>query len=241
MKGTLRACREQTSGFLWELQLLPVEEKLADIVSGEGPTLTRPIPVAVLQALLDSFTAVQYLPENRFIHIETFWGIGTIVLWAHRVLGLTVCVEGDNSTVRFGDGFESVVIDARSRGVTKASLLNETKDLVFQVTESDEDLPLEATCRHPVLGYGTRVLELHNFHSDIIEGIAHATVTSCISLVQQESERTKNIDVDRREKNMCPSAQRIVAVGKLLFLNNDDVLDNLNIDNEQPSLATSMW
>lgn len=206
LKGTLRACREQTSGFLWELQLLPVDKKFANIVSGEGPTITRPIPVAILQALLDSFAAVQYLPENRFIHIESLFGISTIVEWAHHVLGLTVSVEGDNSTVRFGDGFESVVIDARSRGVTKASSLNETKDLVFQVADSADDLPLEVFYQHPVLVYGTRVLELHDFHMDIIEGVANANVTSCISLIQKESKRTRNIDVDRREKTCAPSA-----------------------------------
>lgn len=241
LKGTLRACREQTSGFPWELILLPVERRLVDIVSGEGPTITRPIPVAVLQALLDSFTAVQYLPESRFIHIESLFGISSIVVWAHHVLGLTVCVAGFNSTVRFGEGFESVFIDTRSRAEVKASLLNETKDLHFQVTHSDEDLPLDPACRHPVLGYGTRVLELRNSHMDIIEGVANATVTSCISLVQKESQRAYNDDVDRREKNMCPSAQRVVAVGKMLFLNNHDILENLNLDNEQPCPATSTW
>lgn len=238
LKGTLRACREQTSGFWWELILLPVDEKLADIVFGEGPTLTRPIPIAVLQALLDSFTAVQYLPENRFLHIESFRGISTIVVWAHHVLGLTVCVEGDNSTVRFGDGFESVFIDARNRpgSEMKASLLNETQDLLFQVAETAEDLPLDGAYRHPVLGYGTRVLELQNFHKEI-QVIANAAVSSCINLVRMESERTYDINVDRREKNMCPSAQRVVAVGKMLFPN---VVENLNIDEEQPCLATSV-
>lgn len=151
--------------------------------------------LVVLQATLDSFAAVQYLPANLFIHIESNFGISTIVVWAHHVLGLTVCVEGDNSTVRFGNGFDSVVIEARSGGETKPSLLN----AVFQVTDSADDLPLEVSCQHPVIGYGTRVLELQNFHSDI------------------ESERTKTSDVDRREKNMYPSAQRIVAVGKSLF------------------------
>lgn len=134
LKGTLRACREQTSGFPWEFALLPVEETPIDIVSGEGPILTRPIPVAVLQALLDSFPEEQYLPENRFIHIESIFGISTIVVWAHRVLSLTIYVVGEDHTVRFGDGFESIFIDTRSRPEMKASLMNETKDLCFQVT-----------------------------------------------------------------------------------------------------------
>ncbi|MCJ1462592.1 hypothetical protein MMC07_001194 [Pseudocyphellaria aurata] len=178
LKGTLRACREQTSGFMWELDLLPVDNALVEMVDGEGPTLTRPIPVSVLQALLDYFTVVQYLPEDRFIHIESFRGASTIVVWAHHVLGLTVCVIGNTSTVRFGNGFESVIIDTRDRLKTKASLLNETKSLLFQVSYSHEDLPLEPTCRHPLLGFGARLLGLRHYHSELIEGIAIATVTS---------------------------------------------------------------
>ena len=105
------------------------------------------------------------------------------------MLSLTVSVKENNSTVCFGNGFESIVIDARSCGVTKASLLNETMDLLFQVTGSADDLPLGAFCRNPILGYGTRVFELQNSQRDIVEVIADTTVPSCISLVQKEPKR----------------------------------------------------
>lgn len=59
LKGTLRACREQTSGFLWELFFSAVEKKLQPISTGDDkPYDTRRLPIPVLQALLDSFTAV---------------------------------------------------------------------------------------------------------------------------------------------------------------------------------------
>lgn len=73
----------------------------------KGLELTRKIPVPVLQALLNFFTAVQYLPDNRYVHVETHSGLVLIVAWAHHLLCLTVCVkakvDGEVSIVRFGN------------------------------------------------------------------------------------------------------------------------------------------
>lgn len=205
------------------------------------PSLDQ-IRVAVLHALLDAFKAVQYLPQNRFTLIEGTFGISTIVVWASHVLDLTVCVAGDKSTIRMSDGFEAVFADTHSCGEVRASSLNETKDVYFQVINPDEDLPLDPPYQYPVLGYGGRALVIQDFHRGIIEGIANANVTSCLSLVQKKSERACHGDADRREKNRCPSAQRVVAVavGKRIFRNDDDALETLNLDNEQPCLATSI-
>lgn len=93
--------------------MIPEEKKLEDFAPREAPSLGRPIPMAVLQALLDPFTAVQYLPENRFIHIETMFGIPTIAVWAHHIVGLTIYVEPERGVVKFRDGFESVHIITR--------------------------------------------------------------------------------------------------------------------------------
>ena len=244
LKGTLRACREQTSGFMWELFLLPVEKKLAHFTGPEGPWITRQIPVPILRALLDSFTAVQYLPESRYIHIETYSGLVPIVVWAHHVLGLTVRVDGnvdgEVSEVRFGSGFESVYIHT-CHARPKASLLNETQDLLFQVSVSDEDLRLDSACRQTVLGYGIRCLELGQFKDDMIKGLAHAVVTSCISLVKSEASRRATIGAEYREKDFCPSVQRVLAVGRILFPNYDSMFDDLDLDSEQPCLALSEW
>lgn len=241
VKGTLRACREQTCGYMWELCMIPVEKKLEGIMKVEDPFSSRSIPMPVLQALLDSFTAVQYLPENRFINIETMVGMSTVVVWAHHILGLTVCVESERGVVHFGDGFESVHIYTSQGPEAKANLVNETQDLIFRVVESDEDMPMGPTCRHPVLGYGTRILELEQYESDTMNGIALATVTSCLSLAQKESVRPGNVFVERREQDICPSLQRILVVGKILFPNQDDLFDGLDLSLEQPCLAPSDW
>ncbi|MCJ1424475.1 hypothetical protein MMC29_002363 [Sticta canariensis] len=240
LKGTLRACREQTSGFMWELLLLPVEKQLAHIPRSDGPWINRQLPVSVLQALLDSFTAVQYLPENRFIRIESSYGSAAIVVWAHHLLGLSVCVQYRDTVVRFGEGVESVYIDAGA-SKAKASLVNETQELIFQVVESNEDLPLDAACRHPVFGYGNRSLGIQQYGADVIKSLAHITVTSCISLVQFESAKQRTLDVDLREQDIFPPAERILGVGKMLFPDYDDMFDEIDLTTEQPCLAPSDW
>ena len=187
---------------------------------------------------------MQYLPESRYIHIETYSGLVPIVVWAHHVLGLTVRVDGnvdgEVSEVRFGSGFESVYIHT-CHARPKASLLNETQDLLFQVSVSDEDLRLDSACRQTVLGYGIRCLELGQFKDDMIKGLAHAVVTSCISLVKSEASRRATIGAEYREKDFCPSVQRVLAVGRILFPNYDSMFDDLDLDSEQPCLALSEW
>ena len=55
LKGTLRACREQTSDFMWELFFSAVEKKLQPVsVGADKPYDARPLPIPVLQSLLDS-------------------------------------------------------------------------------------------------------------------------------------------------------------------------------------------
>lgn len=243
LKGTLRACREQTSGFMWELFLIPVEKKLNELsgfAGSDGPWLNRQLPVPVLQALLDSFTAVQYLPDNRFIHIEASFGLAAIVVWAHHLLGLTVCVQGLESVVRFGDGVESLRINTLATKA-KASLFNETQDLIFRVVASNEDLPLQPTCRHPILGYGIRSLGIAGFGTEVIKNLAHITVTSCISLIQIESARKATPDINQREQDICPSAERVLSVAKMLFPNHDDIFDEIDLTINQPCLAPSDW
>lgn len=243
LKGTLRACREQTSGFLWELFFSAVEKKLQPISTGDDkPYDTRRLPIPVLQALLDSFTAVQHLPETTLIRIKTHVGITTVVVWAHCVLGLTVLVQSQEGVVRFGEGSESVYIEFRGDVAVEASLYNETQDLLFNVVESNQDTVLEPVCRHPILGYGHRVIELTlNDDSFLSQEITHAVITSCIHLVQEENAERSRTILARPGKAFCPSVRQVVAAAKILFPNSDGFLDELDFNTEQPCLAWSDW
>lgn len=98
---------------------------------------------------------------------------------------------------------------------------------------------MKAACRHPVLGYGTRILELEQYEANVMKAVALATATSCLSLILRESVRSRDVSVKRREQDICPSLQRILLVGKILFLNNDDLFDDIDLSLEQPCLAPS--
>lgn len=247
LKGTLRAIREQTSGFMWELQLAAISNKLADAETAtwfDG----RPIPMAVLEGLLDGLTAVQHLPENAFLRINTRTGIPTIVAWAHHVLGLSVVVQSTTRLVRFGEGRESVYINSDQMVdgkyvVASVSLLNETKDMVFHIGESLEDVPLGAATRHPVQGYGTRTIEMTLRNSEEAVGfLAHAVTTSCLSIANEGyAKSAMDFETAYRGSNVFPSNERILKVAHLLFPGNEGVLNEIENCTEYPCVARSGW
>ncbi|CAF9904130.1 MAG: hypothetical protein HETSPECPRED_003374 [Heterodermia speciosa] len=219
LKGTLRACREQTSGFMWELVLAAVANQIADILEVDNWYEARSMPMAILQALLDGLTAVQHLPENAFLRISTYTGIPTIVVWAHHVLGLPVVVQSRKGVVRFGEGREAVYIDAGQTVdgraiVASASLLNETKDLLFSVGESSEDVHLDPATRHAITGYGTRKIELDFRHpGELVGALVHVVTTSCLCIVNEEySQNAKDPDIGYRGKTIYPSNDKIITV-----------------------------
>lgn len=247
LKGTLRACREQTSGFMWELFFSAVDEQLTGVFGSLERHERRPVPTAILQALLDSFTAVQHLPEHTLLRIRTVHGVSTVIIWAHHVLGLTVAVQTNQSIIRFGPGTETVYIDCRSHikshsSIIEASLMSETNDLLFRVVESKEDDDtslLVPTGRYPLLGYGNKILELEVYEAELWEAFVYEIVTSCISLVQKEFEIQTSINVTRKGKDICPSAYQVLEVGKMLFPKNLTLLDSLDLRIKQPCLVGS--
>ena len=248
LKGTLRACREQTSGFMWELVLAAVANQIADILDVDNWYEARPMPMAILQALLDGLTAVQHLPENAFLRISTYTGIPTIVVWAHHVLGLPVVVQSRKGVVRFGEGREAVYIDAGQMVdgraiVASASLLNETKDLLFTVGESSEDVNLDPATRHAITGYGTRMIELDTRHpGEIVGALVHVVATSCLFIANEEySKNAMDPDIGYRGKTIYPSNDKIITVSSILFPGHEDVLEDIKNYSDYPCLVRSDW
>lgn len=253
LKNTLRACREQTSGFMWELIIAAVDKKLSPLQSSLGHSAGdwwehRPVPLPILQALLDAFTAVQHLPQATLIRVFTFTGIPTIVVWAHHVLGLTVLVETEQDRVKFGDGPESVYIRARQendgRSVpASAALVNEADDLLFEVVNSIEDVSLQAACRHSVVGYGNWVIEFDVQDPAIIEDLKHDIVASCIQLVAYHWRAAhQDAESSHRGRNIYPSASRILRVAKLMFPGYNGGIEDLTKDiYQRRCLLSSDW
>ena len=226
LKDTLRAYREQTSGFMWELIISAVDRQLSAFRPDNSAGTWfeyRPMPLCVLQALLDAFTAVQHLPDATLVRIVTFTGVSTIVVWAHHILGLTVLVEARQKRIKFGQGQESVYINAEQQkeGQTtaaSAALVNETRDLLFEVENSLEDLPLQAASRHPISGYGLWMIEFEIQEPNAIRDLVYTTVVSCLHLVEEMWQGAHHdSESSHRGKNIYPSAKRIVQVAETLF------------------------
>ena len=251
LKETLRAYREQTSGFMWELIISAVDRKLAPFfpdTSGGTWFEHRPMPLCVLQALLDAFTAVQHLPEATLIRIVASTGISTIVVWAHHVLGLTVLVEGGQNRVKFGEGPELVYINTlqqRESQTTEASaaLVNETNDLLFEIVHSIDDMNLQAACRHSIAGYGLWVIEFNFQEPTIIQTLVNNIVTSCIHLVDEEWHNAhRDAESSHRGKRIFPSTTRILRVAEMMFPGyGEELKDVVNSINDHPCLLRSDW
>ena len=161
--GTLRCIRQQTSGFMWEL-IFSAEEQRLDFLQVNDVCRTRSIPFVILQGLMDGLTAIQRLPEKHFLQVRTGSGVATIVIWAHHLLGITVEVVSDHRVAKIGQDTTRMSIhctEAITREVPEVILLNEVKEVVFGAAADICDiLLLKPQCRHPVQGWGTRMIDL---------------------------------------------------------------------------------
>lgn len=248
LKGALRAIREQTCGFMWELVLSAVEKRLyPSIAWTDGSLYTlRTIPTVILQGLLDSLTAVQHLPENTYLRISTQTGIPTIVVWAHQILGLSVKVDFEGQSLIFGNGPVSIYIDGDTRG-PEIALLNETDDPFFQLVETDADDRLLPVRQHPLRDYGTQVIRLQDDDHDRERQLVHDVVTSCVSVARDrgkhpdhgapEPEQQNHNIYGLGRLNSFPSISRILTVSKIVFASNEDVIDAIDLNMELPCAA----
>ncbi|KAL8715294.1 MAG: hypothetical protein Q9225_006438 [Loekoesia sp. 1 TL-2023] len=232
LKGVLRSVREQTCGFMWELIISAVEKRLyPSIAWTDGALYTiRAIPQVILQALLDSFTAIQHLPEHTRLQIRTATGIPTIIVWAHHVLGLSLKVDINDESHVFGDGPVTVYIDGDKLGPPEIALLNETNDPFFELVQHNEDPILAPLCRHPIRDYGTRIIRLREDNQDRERNMVVAIVTLCIKITRKRNEDRERGIRKTGELSSFPSTPRILSLSKLLFYSNEDLIDRLNVE-----------
>ncbi|KAL9580655.1 MAG: hypothetical protein Q9203_006215 [Teloschistes exilis] len=234
LMGALRAIREQTCGSMWELVISAVESKLyPSILWTDGTLYTRrTIPQNILQGLMDSFTAIQHLPENTRLRIRSCYGVPTIIVWAHHILGLTVHVDMDNNddeSISLGEGSPTVFISATTMSdSTNIALLNETDDLLFHVAEESQNITLGPIYRHPVKDYGTRILRLQNDDLERERAMVSAIVASCIGIVRQRSDARRSKSLFAGNESSLPSVQRIISVSRMVFASNADVIEALD-------------
>jgi hypothetical protein len=199
--GTLRAIRDQTSGFSWNLIADAVtssfgqgfEEHRARIWPRSGSAWV--MPTIILQGCLDFFTMVQHFPEERIVQIKTSAGSQEhqlhrlLIIWAHHVLGLTVvlCYEDGGVFGRFGEGHENVIIVAcQFLYDVEISLLDGTRQDLFRISGSIDDPEISADERVKAGGFATRYLA---GRKDLSQQIIRQTLESC-KLWCEESHHT---------------------------------------------------
>ncbi|KAJ5640361.1 uncharacterized protein N7484_008223 [Penicillium longicatenatum] len=176
--GCLQACCAQTSAFNWSIYSKLVQEKLREAI----PTFQyhndyiRITPALMLGAV-DMLYLTQSLPDDRRVVVSNEMGSITLIVWAHFVLGLTVCVTGRvREPIFFGHHeVPEVTIEWTSCNKDEAGSLiypHETEDdepeirlldsqlnvLLSCVPEKDNLEPIMAEDRHILLGYGTEYL-----------------------------------------------------------------------------------
>ncbi|KAI4173938.1 MAG: hypothetical protein LQ343_002706 [Gyalolechia ehrenbergii] len=240
IKGTLRACREQTSGFMWELILSAVETKLYGHITWTDNLLykMRPIPTVVLQALMDAFTAVQHLPENTLLRIRSMQGIPSIIVWAHHVLGLTVKVVTRRGQYVFGEGPESIFIEGTNPRVAEATLLNETQDALFHLVRPDEDTYLQPVSYHPLRGYGSRLLELEIYDEERLQQTVHDVVSECLEMALLNYQGVpQGSDAGLPPLQARPRLHRLLQVSKELFPAHHSTIDLVRQNETEDSFS----
>ncbi|KAK3721567.1 hypothetical protein LTR37_003123 [Vermiconidia calcicola] len=223
--GTLGAIQDQSVGYRWDLTLSAVENKLCHS-NKQHVSLRelRRLPPVVLQALLDSFTAIQHFPEQRLLRIRTGSGVSTIVAWAYHVLGLTTSVSYESRNIaRFGDGMEQVLIQwvdpEHAYGCEEVALLNATDsahpDFSLSANPLD-DVPLHALCRHSVSGYGTELLRSEDVRAESLQrDIAHLVLALCIKVARKAQHQAEGYL--RPASYLMPSNVKILEIGDMLF------------------------
>ena len=217
--GTLRCVREQTCGFLWELEFAAVAGILYSYAQRFDVNLdNRSIPHAILSTLIDALPAVQRFPEDHMLVIQSQQGVATIVLWAHHVLGLTVRVEFGAEHKDFGSGAANILISC-SYSIGKITLLNKTDDIEFQALEDvGWDQRLWANLRHPLKGYGQRFfLTIRTKFGQLNGTVEHFAFTVIISCLQFAEDRRRKTSTAAPPGCFIPSADRIFVVAKVLF------------------------
>jgi hypothetical protein len=108
---------------------------------------------------------VQHFPEDRLIDLRTKYGVCSIVVWAHSILGLSVSVRLNSSargeTYRFGPSPATVFIDTyeRSQGPSITLLSASDKRKLFTISPQLDDENIDATFKGPARGYGSRIFD----------------------------------------------------------------------------------
>ena len=183
----IAVCSSQSSSFDWSQYTQQVEAVLKTALPSHqfSPDYLRLTPSLLLGAM-DYLYLVQRFPEERRILISDEVGSITMIIWAHYILGLTVCIKGAlERPLIFGNaGTPHVTIHwsrlrkedtlglwwpstSGAEGPT-IQILDKAMSVVFESSpDANRRSPIQVEDRHTVRGYG--VVYLHRvFNNELI-------------------------------------------------------------------------
>jgi hypothetical protein len=217
--GVLTACEEQTNAFDWTRILLAI----AMTLGYRENEASAPISPVVLRGAMDMFPLAQHLREDRLIHIQTDDGICAIVAWAHNILDLTVMVKLENgSEKKFGTGQEQVLIEVSSRVLdTTISLLDTDGEVLFHITQEQDDFQIESAPKISLRGYGRKYLADFSHSAAMLEELTLIVVSVAILFAQAfvACDDNKYISSGLLSHGLTLQrlVQRLVTAGNIMF------------------------
>jgi hypothetical protein len=150
------------------------------------------LPSFIFRGLVNMLPLAQHFPEDRLIDLRTKYGVCSVVVWAHSILGLSVSVRLKSSargdTYRFGPSPATVIIDTyeRSQGPSITLLSASDKRNVFTMSPEPDDENIDATLKGPAQGYGSRVFDhvvaLEDGREKLIDEMALVTTAMAICI-----------------------------------------------------------
>lgn len=158
--NTLAACSSQTSAFDWTIYYERVAAHLSPLPSHQQ--LMKPISGNALVVVVDSLSIIQRFPEDYVLLVQGGPGAFTLIIWAHFLLGLSVCVKDtfQAKQVAFPNHASSyhilIEFDGKEVEDSEFCLLDRQRDVIVHMDPKiAESVPVEAHERVPLRGYAS--------------------------------------------------------------------------------------
>ena len=195
--GTIVACQQQTAAFSWEPYYKAVQIKChASLPSehGEVPLLIshRSVPLVILKALLRFLEPVQRLPDEYSVEISCgSEGVGSVVVWCHYLLGLSIDVKMDGGHICFGDKPHQITIHTDSSSERASVTLVERASpngVLVALQNSDFDPLIPGDERTAARGFLKAILERRGLSTEYMVREGAWIVSECRGLLLGASE-----------------------------------------------------
>jgi hypothetical protein len=265
---TLESCNAQTSSFDWNTIIQDVDHTIRNhfgyslrqefgngidqqslrnrgIVQSNSRFLDG-LSTALLLAAMNYLYIVQQFPEDRKILFTSKEGAIPLVVWANKILGLTVVIKSPAKHRRedlyFGDAqYPEMTIHWRDQETIDSGLdspglflLDERSEVVLSTSvESTAATALETTERRSLENYGTVRLERHfnqkmilELSSPVYDEIIHLILGIVILISRKVTPEITDEDVSASNEYSL-ELWRIAEVTKVIF---KDSLVKINLD-----------